>query len=160
MSPLQQRDKMKRTGRVLLHPTGPDQAAPSAKGHVMAKSDTTSRHGFLNNLSPEFDLIVGRLLDNTVKDSSGCWVWIGCKDRKGYGRLRMGKYRLGAHQVSYVLFCGTVDSSVFVCHRCDNPPCINPVHLFGGGPRENALDAYHKGRLHGQLQKNDGNSCG
>lgn len=75
-----------------------------------------------------------------------CWVWDGYVGTSGYGQI--GHDYL--HRISYGVFIGEVGDS-FVCHRCDQPRCVNPRHLFLGDALENALDASRKGRLrHGE----------
>lgn len=51
-----------------------------------------------------------------------------------------------AHRVAYFLARGEFDARLFVCHHCDNPPCVNPAHLFLGTQRDNLMDMYSKGR--------------
>ena len=71
-----------------------------------------------------------------------CWVWSGCNDKDGYGLLGRGR----AHRISWELFHGDIPDGLFICHRCDNPPCVNPAHLFIGSLLENNRDRAHKGR--------------
>lgn len=79
----------------------------------------------------------------------GCLLWTGAKfKRGGYGQFSMRGHRtLRAHRVSFFLCGGTLGASEVVCHRCDNPPCCNPDHLFAGTARENTRDCVEKGRL-------------
>lgn len=75
--------------------------------------------------------------------NSGCWLWTAyCEPRYGYGRFQ----REIAHRVSYRLFVGAIPQGLLVCHRCDNPSCVNPDHLFLGTSSDNALDRNRKGR--------------
>lgn len=76
-----------------------------------------------------------------------CWVWIGAMT-DGYGdfwcRPRVQTHR--AHRIAYMLAYGDIDSSIMVCHRCDNPPCVNPAHLWIGSALDNTRDCYAKQR--------------
>lgn len=88
------------------------------------------------------------LLARVDRTDSGCWVWNrGRTVRGGYGQWNIGGKVSKAHRVSWVLFRGEIGEGLFVCHKCDNPPCCNPDHLFLGTSGENTLDAWRKGRL-------------
>lgn len=77
---------------------------------------------------------------------NNCWVWLGWKNKKGYGRINiLGKHYM-AHRASYLLFKGKIPEGMFVCHKCDNPSCVNPEHLFLGTNSDNMQDMLRKGR--------------
>ena len=87
-----------------------------------------------------------------VNKTSTCWVWTRGKIAFGYGRVRFGTGKgllYLAHRVSYTLTYGPIPRDLYVCHRCDNPPCVNPEHMFLGTARDNALDSVSKGRFNG-----------
>jgi hypothetical protein len=76
---------------------------------------------------------------------AGCWVWIGRRDRHGYGLLRALGNRF-AHRVAYVVAVGPIPAGLSVLHRCDNPPCVNPAHLWLGTQADNLRDMVGKRR--------------
>ena len=96
--------------------------------------------------------VKGRLLQHiSVDPGTGCWVWTGSLHRTGYGRLMFGpaKSRRArfAHRVSYEVHVGPIPDGMYVLHRCDNPPCVNPEHLSLGTQFDNMGDAATKGRV-------------
>lgn len=77
--------------------------------------------------------------------SDACWEWAGPRDAHGYGRHAMRSTRFRAHRVAYALTNGCPDG-FYVLHRCDNPPCCNPAHLFLGSFQDNMDDRTNKQR--------------
>lgn len=85
-----------------------------------------------------------------VQRTEGCWLWLGAKRRRGYGEIGgdpSTRTIMAAHRVSWELHFGPIPEGMDVCHRCDNPPCVNPAHLFLGTESANMQDASAKGRL-------------
>lgn len=79
-----------------------------------------------------------------------CWAWTGMRHRQGYGWIRSapavgGRMKL-AHRLSWELFRGQIPRGMNVLHRCDNPPCVRPSHLFLGTQADNVTDMETKGR--------------
>lgn len=87
-----------------------------------------------------------------IGNDDECWLWTGAGDGRGrYGRVmsRPGG-ALFAHRVSWMLCNGAIPEGMFICHRCDNPPCVNPAHLFLGTQADNLRDMREKGRSRGR----------
>jgi hypothetical protein len=93
------------------------------------------------------DNFVCRYWDNVeVKTKEECWIWEGRKNSKGYGTIGYKKKRILATRTSYYYHYGKFENKLFVCHRCDNPICVNPHHLFLGNQKDNIQDMLAKGR--------------
>lgn len=75
-----------------------------------------------------------------------CWEWQGALFSSNYGHFICHQKSYRAHRVSYYLFNGTISKHLFICHKCDNPKCVNPKHLFEGTSRDNTQDMMKKGR--------------
>lgn len=77
---------------------------------------------------------------------NGCWDWTGFKNSVGYGYFRLnGKSKL-AHRVSWEIHVGEIPNGLCVLHKCDNPKCVNPLHLFLGTNQDNINDKVAKNR--------------
>lgn len=75
-----------------------------------------------------------------------CWNWKAGKSSGGYGSYSVNGKTEKAHRVSYRLYVGPIPEGMIVCHRCDNPSCVNPSHLFVGTQKDNVVDSVKKGR--------------
>lgn len=83
-----------------------------------------------------------------VSHESNCWLWTGCRTAKGYGRFSLNGRGVRAHRVAFAMNSGRlVLPTGHVLHRCDNPPCVNPSHLFEGTPKINTADMIERGRF-------------
>lgn len=69
-----------------------------------------------------------------------------------HGKVMIDKSRVSAHRASYSLFNGKIPKGMLVCHKCDNPPCVEPTHLFLGTFKDNAVDCARKGRYAAQMR--------
>lgn len=86
---------------------------------------------------------------HAVKNEAACWEWRGVKRKAagGYGIMRFGRANVfHAHRFSYERYVGPIPNGLFVLHRCDNPECANPKHLFVGTSKDNTRDMLEKGR--------------
>ncbi len=96
----------------------------------------------------ERSAVVVRFWSNVTKGPD-CWVWTGYRAKFGYGQMKIGG-RVGsviyAHRLSWAIHNGEIPAGLSVCHRCDNPPCVNPAHLFLGDQAANNRDMFSKGR--------------
>ena len=82
-----------------------------------------------------------------VDKTDGCWEWTGCKKRHGYGKFFADGKDCFAHRWSYEAHNGPIPPGLFVCHKCDNPRCVRPDHLFVGTAKDNTQDCLKKGRF-------------
>lgn len=106
-----------------------------------------SRTGTTSKMSHE-----ERFLDRCIPvTETGCWLWLGHLNPSGYGRFSMTSGKELAHRYSYKLFVGEISSGMQINHRCDNPSCVNPDHLYQGTQKENVKDCIDRGRFKGHM---------
>lgn len=90
------------------------------------------------------DLLLSRATPGRPNE---CWEWPHARTPRGYGRQVYGGRIEYAHRLSHRAFNGPIPAGQHVCHRCDNPPCWNPAHLFAGTGNANVRDRDIKGRV-------------
>lgn len=81
-----------------------------------------------------------------VKKTKTCWLWTAFKNKAGYGQFGFDRGLVLSHRFSWAIHRGQVPAGLFVLHKCDNPPCVRPSHLFLGNNRDNMDDMLKKGR--------------
>jgi hypothetical protein len=115
-------------------------------------------------MSFDHSMLLDRFVLKTKKGVNGCILWTAHCDHTGYGRIGKGRKVYPANRVSFELFVGPIPDGLFVLHKCDNRPCVNPMHLFLGTAKDNTEDMIQKGRMivgdhrgirHGSAKLND-----
>lgn len=96
-------------------------------------------------------------VDNKIDQPDECWEWMG-RTTRGYGILTLNRINTLAHRIAYELKYGVFDNNLKVCHKCDNPLCCNPFHLFLGTNKDNTDDMFAKGRNASRIGGLNGNS--
>lgn len=112
-------------------------------GHLISDSLQKAKNRFENKFE--------------VKGESECWLWEASTFPNGYGQFLFEGKSHGAHRISFLMYSGIIPDGLQVCHSCDNPPCVNPSHLFLGTNQDNCQDKKDKGRTHKIFGEDNGN---
>ena len=119
---------------------------PAYKERVMPRSNLP-RNDWMHKTVSATDLF--RFWSKVdMRGQNECWPFMGTRDEHGYGRFGVGGTGAQslAHRYAYIILVGIPDKGLCVLHRCDNPPCCNPSHLFPGTRKDNIFDMIEKGR--------------
>lgn len=106
----------------------------------------------MNEITKELALSVASRFWAKVSKTDSCWCWTGGTQGRGYGAMHVGpkakgRHMIRAHRLSWVLHNAEIPNDLWVLHKCDNPQCVNPDHLFLGDRIDNMKDAAKKGRI-------------
>jgi hypothetical protein len=83
---------------------------------------------------------------DSLNNPNNCWEWTASKTGGGYGQFKVNKKPFAAHRWSAQYLAGLSITDMVVCHKCDNPKCVNPEHLFVGTQQDNKNDCVNKKR--------------
>lgn len=97
-------------------------------------------------MKPDIKNHKGRFFKH-IERTADCWIWKAAKNEHGYGIFRIYPKNYLAHRFVYMLVYGDIPQTLFVLHKCDNPSCVNPNHLFLGTQKDNMVDCKQKGRV-------------
>jgi hypothetical protein len=121
-------------------------AAGSASGPAIFLRRLMSRRALVTGATGQEREEIEKRFWAKVEKTTDCWTWKGAKKSKGYGELNIRHYPHDAHRISWELANGPIPEKMWVLHRCDNPSCVNPNHLWLGTVLENNRDMFFKKR--------------
>jgi hypothetical protein len=85
------------------------------------------------------DPVVYRLLDNVDMNLNGCWLWVGRRNKSGYGEMKVANRKEYTHRVAFEMFNGPIPDGKEIHHTCTRKGCLQPDHLVAVSHRENLL---------------------
>ncbi len=130
-------------GNVILKSISSQNLCPQCRVNAVPKNKTYCSHDCYSSSrrhTPE-------TFWNRIEKTEGCWIWHGDTQKYGYGRLNYHRKLYLAHRLAWILTNGPIPKGKYVLHRCDNPPCCNPDHLYIGTPADNVRDMIERNRM-------------
>lgn len=106
---------------------------------------TAFNHVTIQAMTPEQSLRYWSKVNKASEDE--CWEWSGARNGKGYGQFGLNGKSTSTHRISYTIHHGEIPDGMIICHLCNNPPCVNPRHLYLGTAHDNMRQAVNEGRL-------------
>lgn len=118
-----------------------------AKNSKMSPESTAkARASRLTNAGKSLDNIERFWSYVNVGDLLDCWEWKLSTDQKGYGLYRFNGKQIRCHRISYMLYHGQIENGNLILHKCNNPLCVNPFHLYQGTNQDNMNDKVRSNR--------------
>ena len=151
--PLEAATRMASHDSTRTHRKGPVGYKQSSEHKEKRLSQIRGKRHFPETMTPIGGgwMVSERVFWRRVHKTSTCWLWTGGRKRFGHGAVSIRtidrRMQTGAHRVAWILANGPIPDGMCVCHHCDNPPCVNPAHLFIGTKSDNTQDAFDKGRI-------------
>src|SRR3972149_12256458 len=128
-------------GDIHLNETGERRLAPTG---ISGKRDPMNQSRSITHISEKHKEKFWSYIRKSPSDE--CWEWVGAKTPLGYGHLSIKRKKVYAHRIAFFLANGYLPAGLCVLHKCDNPGCVNPNHLWLGTYKDNTHDMFEKGR--------------